>query len=203
MVRAAAARGVPWAAMATGCCLAASLMLPWVVWPGLSFGPTLFTTGLAALAAAAAFVLDEPAAEAVDAGPTTVRQRAQARALALLLPVGLGLVLVAGVELRSPFVPAAGLVLQVVGCVALGVTAASVLRTTGVAAPGDAAASGVALVLLVAGRSEPFHTWVLMFPSDPGVVWTRTVLLWTGLLALCAVLLWVTTRDPLAGDRAA
>ncbi len=187
----------------TGCGVAAALLAPWVVWPALSFGPTLFAAGFAVLAAAAAFVLDEPAAEAVDAGPTTMRERALARGLALGLPAGLGLLAVGGVELRAPAVPATGLALEVLGCVVLGVTVAAVLRATGFATPGDAAASGVALALLACARLEPFRTWVLMFPSDPDAVWGRTVLLWAGLMALCAAALWVCTRDPLAGQRAA
>ena len=193
-------RGVPWTAVTMSSALAALLMVPWVAWPTVSFGPMMLTSGFAILGAAAAFVLDEPSADAVDAGPTTRRQRSMVRSLALVLPLSVGLAAVAGLEARTPLVPARGLVLQVVGCVLLGLTAAAVSRSRGVASPGDAAASGVGLLLLVCAHLEPLRSWVLVFNLGDDPWWDRTMSLWAVLVVGCGCVLVVTTRDPLAGS---
>ncbi len=194
-----AVRGVPWPPLVTGSTVAALLMSCWVFWPQISVGASLFATGFAVLGATAGFALDEAAADAVDASPTTCRERTAVRAFSLALPVGLGLAAAAGLKVRAPATPVWGLALEIVGCVAVGLTTAAVLRWLGLRCPGDAAASGAGVILLI-GVGEPFSRWFLVLPLEPYDFWARTVAFWLGVLLVCAAALVVATRDPLAGQ---
>ena len=74
-----------------------------MVWPGA--GRALLPLSFVLLAAAAAFVLDEPASPVVDVVPTGPGRRTAVRALALLVPLGVGGALVLAVALRLLTLP--------------------------------------------------------------------------------------------------
>lgn len=193
-------RGVPWSALLGGTAVAAALLGAEVAWTGVPSGPVLFALGLALLGVASAFVLDEPAADAVEAVPATLRQRTLCRGLALAVPLGVGLAATWGRELRVSGTPGLGLALEVTGCVALGVTVAAMLRRRGLPTPGDLAAVCVGPVLLVCALGEPVGRWVLVFPLAEYSLWSRTVALWLLVIVGCVLLVALSTRDPLAGS---
>ncbi len=190
-------QGVPWSALLGVTAVAAVLLGAQVAWTEVPSGSVLFALGLALLGIASAFVLDEPAAEAVDAAPATLRQRTLGRGLALAVPLAVGLAATGGRELRLAGTPGLGLLLEVTGCVAVGVTVAAALRRRGMAAPGDLAAVCVGPVLLLCALAEPLGRWVLVFPLADYSLWSRTAALWVVALALCAGTLVLATRDPL------
>ena len=180
--------------------MAAVLLGAQVAWTEVPSGAVLFALGLALLGVASAFVLDEPAADAVDAVPATLRQRTLCRGLALAVPLAVGLAATWGRELRLAGTPGLGLVLEVTGCVALGVTVAAALRRRGMAAPGDLAAVCVGPALLVCALGEPVGRWVLVFPLADYSLWSRTVALWLLVLGGCVLVVAASTRDPLVGS---
>ena len=133
-----------------------------VAWRGGA--PALLPISFALLAAAAAFLLDEPASEVVDVTPTGPGRRTAVRALALLVPLGVGAGLVLAFALRQtrPSWPEVGLALA--GNVLLGFAIACVARRrTG--EPGPVAASAVVAALIVPGLLPPVARWVHTFPA--------------------------------------
>jgi hypothetical protein len=158
----------------------------------------LLAMGLAGLAASAAFVLDEPAAAAVDAAPRGQFWRSTTRALLLVIPLAAGaaVLLVVG-TLRDGGLSEGGL-LALGGLVAVAVAVAAVARRTR-PAPGEWAGSAVALVAVALGLIEPFARWVVLLPDGPASV--RAAAVWAALVVLSLGTVAWATRDPLARVR--
>ena len=160
-------------------------------------GTALLAIAFTLLAAAAAFALDEPAHQVVDVTPTSPARRTGSRALALLAPAAAGGVLTLAAELRGlpPPWPATGLAL--VGNVALGFTAACLVRTRN-GEPGAAAATAVALILM-APLLVPFVARrVSTFPASQGSGLSSNTVWWT-VLALCVPAVAVSVESRLLG----
>ena len=87
-------------------------------------GTGLLAIAFTLLAAAAAFVLDEPASQVVDVTPTGPARRTGIRALALLAPVAAGAVLILAAAQRGLALPWAATGLALCGNVVLGFTVA-------------------------------------------------------------------------------
>jgi hypothetical protein len=152
-----------------------------VVFPAAA--TALFPIAFTLLAAAGAFVLDEPASLVVDVTPTGPVRRIGIRALALLAPVAAGAVLMlAGAQpgLALPW-PATGLALG--GNVMLGFAVACVARTrTG--EPGAPASVAAVLILMAPSLLPSVARRVSTFPTSGGNGLSSNTVWWT-VLAVC------------------
>lgn len=187
-------RGVDWAVVLGGSSIGAAILAGCVVFA--ADGPPLIYVRLAlvALAGAAAFVLDEPAADAVDAVPTTRRRRTAVRTTAVALPFAVWTAGVLALELRSAVTPVAALLVEGGGVLALAVALAAVLRLTGRVEPGEIVASVLgAAILAVLTFNPPPHS-VPLFPVGEG--WAASTSLWGSLAVAAATLVVAVSRDP-------
>jgi hypothetical protein len=145
----------------------------------------------ALLAAAAAFVPDEPASLVVDVTPTGPVRRTAIRSLALLAPLAAGAVLMLAGALRGLALPWAATGLALAGNVVLGFAAACVARTrTG--EPGAAAATAVVLILMAPSLLPPVARRVSTFPASGGGLSSNTV--WWTVLVVCAAAVAVSVN---------
>jgi hypothetical protein len=188
------ARGVDRRAVGGGCLVGAALLTTGVVLAEEAPLLTLLRLALVPLAAAAAFVLDEPAA-AVDAVPRTLRRRTGNRAVVLGLPLVLWAAGIAAVEWRVPATPATGLLLEGIGVLAVTLALAALLRWGGRAEPGEVTAAAVGGAILTLAVFDVPSWWpVPIFPRDAG--WPASTVLW-GLLAVAsAVVVACASREP-------
>jgi hypothetical protein len=145
----------------------------------------LFPIAFTLLAAAAAFVLDEPASLVVDVTPTGPVRRTAIRSLALLAPLAAGAVLMLAGALRGLALPWAATGLALAGNVVLGFALACVARTrTG--EPGAPAAATVVLILMAPSLLPPVASRVSTFPASGGDGLSSNTVWWT-VLAACLV----------------
>ena len=143
------------------------------------------------LAAAAAFVLDEPASLVVDVTPTGPVRRTAIRSLALLAPLAAGAVLMLAGALRGLALPWAATGLALAGNVVLGFAAACVARTrTG--EPGAAASAAVVLILMAPSLLPPVGRRVSTFPASGGGLSSNTV--WWTVLIVCVAAVAVSVN---------
>jgi fluoride ion exporter CrcB/FEX len=171
------------------------------IWPESGFAATGIRLSLVCLAASASFVLDEPAAAAVDSAPTTLRARTAIRLLGVAVPASVGVCGLWAINMRlaatsSSRLPYGGLLLQLAGCILLGLAAAAFTRRF-IPVPGDLVSGAVAGVLTTLVMYNPFARWVDVFPLSPQDRWSRAVTLWTVVCLICLASLARATRDPL------
>lgn len=187
-------RGVDWAVVLGGSSLGAAILAGCVAFAG--DGPPLIFVRLAlvALAGAAAFVLDEPAADAVDAVPTTRRRRTAVRTTAVALPFAVWTAGVLALEQRSVVTPVAALLVEGGGVLALAVALSAVLRLTGRVEPGEIVASVLGAAILAVLIFDPLPQSVPLFPVGEG--WAASTSLWGSLAVAAATLVVVVSRDP-------
>lgn len=146
---------------------------------------TLFPLAFTLLAAAAAFVLDEPASQVVDVTPTGPVRRTGIRALALLAPVAAGAVLMLAGSQRGLTLPWPATGLALAGNVVLGFAVACVARTrTG--EPGAPASATVVLILMAPTLIPAVARRMSTFPATGGEGLSSNTVWWT-VLALCGV----------------
>jgi hypothetical protein len=154
---------------------------------GVAFTATdtvLFPIAFTLLAAAAAFVLDEPASLVVDVTPTGPVRRTAIRALALLTPLATGAVLMLAGALRGLALPWAATGLALTGNVVLGFALSCVARTrTG--EPGAPACATVVLILMAPHLVPQVTRQVSTFPTSDGHGLSSNTVWWT-VLAVCA-----------------
>jgi hypothetical protein len=165
-----------------------------VTWPGS--GSALLPIAFALLAAAAAFLLDEPASAIVDVTPAGPGRRAGVRALGLVVPLGVGVLLVVALALRGGRPPWGEVSLALAGNVLLGFTVACVARRR-VGEPGAVAAGAVVAVLVGPGLFPPVSRWVHPFPaagSAPGGL--PVTVLWWGVGGMCVVAIAMSLAAP-------
>lgn len=192
---------LPWRPLATASIAALCFLSIVAVWPESGFAAVGIKLALVCLAAAACFVLDEPAAAAVDSAPTTLRTRTAIRLVGVAVPasVGAGSLLVINMRLAttsSARLPYDGLLLQLAGCLLIGVASAAFTRRF-ITEPGDLVSGVVAVVLTTLVVYNPFARWVDVFPLSPQDRWSRAVAMWTIVCLLCLATLARATRDPL------
>ena len=151
----------------------------------------LFPIAFTLLAAAAAFVLDEPASQVVDVTPTGPVRRTAIRSLALLAPLAAGAVLMLAGALRGLALPWAAAGLALAGNVVLGFAAACVARTrTG--EPGATASAAVVLILMAPTLLPPVARRVSTFPTSSDGLSSNTV--WWTILAVCVAAVAVSVN---------
>jgi fluoride ion exporter CrcB/FEX len=176
------------------------------VWPDSGFAGVGIKLALVCLAAAACFVLDEPAAAAVDSAPRTLRARTVIRLAGVAIPATVGAAGFVAIAARlgpSPYgqgpfgeLPVGGLLLQLAGCLLLGVATAAFARRF-IPEPGDLVSGLVAGGLTTLVIYNPFSRWVDVFPLSPEDRWSRSVVLWSIVCLLSLVTVARATRDPL------
>lgn len=187
-------RGLDWAVVLGGSGLGGAILLPCILLAPDAAPVAYVRLALVALVAAGAFVLDEPAAAAIDATPATLAQRTTARVSGLLPPLAVWTVGVLALEQRHDQTPAAALLVEGAGAMAVALALAAVLRRAGHAEPGEAVATvcGSAILGLIlfdtALRSVPF------FPIDQA--WAASTALWTCLTLASAILTVGVSGDP-------
>jgi hypothetical protein len=159
-------------------------------------GPPLVYVRLAlvALAAAAAFVLDEPAAAAVDAVPATRRRRTVARVTVVLVPFAVWAVGITALEWRNAATPVGALLVEGAGVLAVAVAAAASLRLAGRSEPGEVVSAALGAALLAVVIFDPPPRSVPPFPLGDG--WAASTVLWASVLAVAAGVVTASSRDP-------
>jgi hypothetical protein len=164
--------------------------------PRHPFAPSFLLLGLIALAAAASFVLDDPAAEMVASAPRSLRRRTAGRAIAIALPFAVGVAGIALIDQRNPDLPFVGVLLEMSGALVVGFATSAafgVFRAT----PGEIAGTVVGIGLLVLAFTNPLGRWVTVFALSPDDLWARTATLWLALLLVAVAVIAWATRDPL------
>ena len=192
-------RAVPLAPVLGGTALGAVALAVdnWLVRGGP--GSALMWFALAGFATAAAFVLDEPSAAAVDAVPVRRRTRNARRLLVGLVPVagwlgGTAATVRSGTDLSWPALAVTGS-----GFLVVTLCAAAVLRRLGQDTPGELVAAAAGAVVVVALIVAPPKIGPLLEAYD---VSTRATALWLVLAAASVVLMCWASSDPLARWRA-
>ncbi|HEX2809263.1 MAG TPA: hypothetical protein VHN80_24120 [Kineosporiaceae bacterium] len=187
-------RGVDLAAVLGGSALGATILAGCVAFA--ADGPPLGYVRLAlvALAAGAAYVLDEPAAAAVDAVPCTRRRRTAARATAVVAPYSVWAGGISALELRNAVTPVGSLLVEGAGVLALAVALAAGLRLAGHTQPGEIVASVLGAAVLAVLIFNPPPRSMPLFPVGDG--WAASTALWSCLTVIAAALTIAASRDP-------
>lgn len=172
------------------------LLLVGAIWSGSPVAGTAVTVGVPLLAAAAAYVLDEAASEAVAAVPTSLRARSMTRLVVAAAIVGVGALALGVGALRSGSSAKAGITVQLVGLTLVAVAASAAARRR-VGEPGEAVGGALLALVLALALTHPFDRWVALFPSEPDLRWGVSLALWAAVAVASLTALWVATRDPL------
>ena len=191
------AAGIPWRPVAALTSVGLLLLGVAATWTTSAVAGTALVVGVAALAAATAYVLDEAAAEAVGAAPTSLWRRSRSRLVVAGGVLVAGLVGVAALAVRSGSSARLGVMVWLTGCVLVAVAAAAALRRH-VPEPGDAVGGALLTVVIALAVVNPLWRWVDVFPSEPDARWASSFVLWGVVGAICLVVLARATRDPLA-----
>lgn len=182
-------RSLPVGAVAAAVLTAALLLWavdrrPWQLWP-------LVGVAVAALGAAAARLVDEPAAAVVDTLPRALWWRTTAR----LVPAGLlaAAWVAAASRVDTGNVGHSGLLrVQGPAVLLIAMAAGTALRRRGRAVPGPAVGSAVLLLLTAVALADPARGVLPLFPYGNDAPWTTAVWWWSGLAAAAALLLVVS-----------
>lgn len=187
-------RGLNWAVVLGGSAVGAGILAGCLAYA--ADGPPLLYVRLAlvALAAAAAFVLDEPAAAAVDAVPVTRRSRTAARATAVALPLAVWTTGVLALERRNSVTAAGALLVEGAGVLTVAVALSAILRLTGRDEPGEVVASVLGASMLAVLIFNPSPGSVHLFPDGDG--WAASTALWASLMSASVMLVIAASRDP-------
>jgi hypothetical protein len=191
------AAGIPWRPVAALTSVGLLLLGVAATWTTSAVAGTALVVGVAALAAATAYVLDEAAAEAVGAAPISLRRRSRARLLVAGAVLVAGSMGVAALAVRSGLSARFAVMVWLTGCVLVAVAAAAALRRH-VPEPGDAVGGALLTVVIALAVVNPLSRWVDVFPSEPDARWASSFVLWGGVGAICLAVLTRATRDPLA-----
>jgi hypothetical protein len=184
-------RGVDWLVVGGGSTIGVAILAGCVA--AAEHGPPFWSVrlGLITLVGASAYVLDEPAAAAVDAVPTTRRRRTGVRTTAAALPLAVWAAGVLALEQRNPVTPAGALLVEGAGAVATAVAAAALVRWAGRNEPGEVVATTAGAVILGLVIFDPPQS-VPLFPVDHG--WAASTRLWSGIaVAAIAVVVAAST----------
>jgi hypothetical protein len=187
-------RGLDWAVVVAGSTVGAAILGACVAFA--ADGPPFWFLRLAliSLVAGAAFVLDEPAAAAVDAVPITRRRRTAARATAAALPLAVWASGVLALEQRNNVTQVGALLVEGAGVLAVAVALAAVLRMAGRNEPGEIVATVLGAALLAVLIINPPPRSVPLFPMYEG--WAASTSLWSCVAVAAAALVVLASHDP-------
>lgn len=186
-------RGIDWAVVlgASGC--GAAILLGCLVFTGDTPPLGYLRLALLALVATSAFILDEPAAAAVDATPTPLTRRTALRATALTVPVAIWVLGLLAVEQRTASTPVLALLVEGTGAMAVAVALAACLRMAGNDEPGEVIASVCGAAILAILLLNPLPPSVPVFPVTEG--WAASSALWASLTLTSVVVTVSVSRD--------
>ncbi len=190
------ATGIPWRPVTTLTTAGLLLIAVAATWTTSAVAGTAVVVGVAMLAAATAHVLDEAAAEAVAATPTSLRARSLARLRVAAAVLVLGSLGVSVLALASGQSSRLGVMVWLTGCVMIAAAAAAALRRH-MAEPGEVVAGAVLLVVIAMAIVNPLARWVDVFPSEPGQRWVGSFMVWGAVGVVCLAVLAHATRDAL------
>jgi len=187
-------RAVPWAPVVGGTALGALALVVdgWLVRGGP--GSALLWFAHAGFASAAAFVLDEPSAAAVDAVPVPRRTRNARRLLVGLVPIAGWLGGTAALARSGPDLSWSALAVTGSAFLVVTLCAAAVLRRLGHDTPGELVAAAAGAVVVLALIVAPPKIGPVLEAYD---VSTRATALWLVLAAAAVVLMTWAGSDPL------
>ena len=186
-------RGVDWAVVLGASGIGGAILLGCIIFTGDTPPLTYLRLALLALVAAAAFILDEPAAAAVQATPTTLLRRTAVRAVALGVPVAVWVLGLLAIEQRAAPTPFLALLLEGAGAVAVAVALAACLRLTGNHEPGDIIASVCGAAILTVLLLDPLPRSLLLFPTAEG--WAPSSALWASLILMSTLVTIGVSQD--------
>lgn len=186
-------RGVDWAVVLGGSGCGAGILLGCIIFTGDTPPLTYLRLALLALVAAAAFILDEPAAAAVQATPTTLIRRTAVRTTALGAPVSVWVLGLLGIEQRAASTPTLALLLEGAGAMAVAVALAACLRLAGDNEPGDIIASVCGAAILAILLLNPLPRSLPLFPIAEG--WATSSALWASLILASTLVTIGVSRD--------
>lgn len=189
---------VPWRPV-TGLAAAAGLLVAvasvWVTSPVSTFALVL---GVAALAASVAHLLDEAAAEAADATPTTLRARTAARTTVAVPLVATGVLGLAPLVIRTGSSAPLAAAVQMAGFSLVALAVAATLRRR-VPEPGEVVAGGMVALVLALAVSRPVDRWVDLFAPAGSDRWAGSLVVWTVVGVTSSLVIAYAARDPLGG----
>lgn len=187
-------RGVDWVTVLVGSVVGAAMLGGCVAFA--ADGPPFWFVRLAliTLVIAAAFVLDEPAAAAVDAAPVTRRRRTAARTTALSLPLAVWAGGVLALEQRNSVTPVGALLVEGAGVLVVAVALAAGLRLAGRNEPGEIVASVLGAGLLAVLILDPPPRSIPLLPTDEG--WAASTALWCSVLVAAVAVVIAASREP-------
>jgi len=186
-------RAVDWRAVLGASAVGATILVLCAAWPTSGLPLTYARLALIALAGAAAFVLDEPAASAVAAVPVTRGRRTAARSVAVGIPLGVWATGVGALALRHLGTPVRGLLVEGLGVLVLALAGAATSRLAGRDEPGELVASILGAMLLAVLLFDPPPHSVPLFPVEAG--WAASTLLWAGVAAVAGIVVTATCVD--------
>ena len=193
---AVAGLGVPWRPVMTFTVGGLLLVAVAAVWVTSPIAGIALQVSIPALAGAAAYLLDEPAAEAVAASPIPLRTRSGSRLVVAVAILGLGAFALGVLALRSGTSARLGIVVQLAGCILVAVAASATLRRR-TPEPGDAVSGGLVAFVLVLVLAQPFDRWIDLFPTEAGQRWAGSLTVWGVVAAVSVAAATYATRDPL------
>lgn len=188
--------GVPWRPVAFLTSAGLILLAVPSTWATSVLARIALPVGLASLAAATAYLLDEAAAEAVAATPTSLRARSLERLRLAGVVLALGVLGIAAGAVRTDSAARLGVVAELAGCMVAAVAAAAALRRR-VPEPGEVVGAGVLAVVVPLALVRPLDRWVDLFPTEAGARWPGSFVAWGLVTAAALVTLGRATRDPL------
>ncbi len=186
-------RAAPWSALLGAATAAAALLGLAVMARRTELVVPLTLLGLGACGGAAAYTLDEAAAEIADATPTSRPRRLGWRLTVVVVPGTvsmLGLLAVVQGASWGRTLPVA------LGTVAVGVATAAVLRRAGRPAPGDLAGPVALGVILLTVATDPLRRWFTLVPLGGSAPTSRTALAWGVTAGVCLLVVLGCERDP-------
>lgn len=152
--------------------------------------------GLAICAGSAAYLLDGDTDRIADATPTSRVRRLGWRTLMVPVPAAVAIIGLSTMDHLDPRSHWLRLVPVALGTLAVGVAAASALRRSGSATPGDLAGvlsfTGTVLLLVV----DPLRRWLPAAPLGRSPYPDRSLLLWAGIALTSLVVTIACNRDP-------
>ncbi len=190
------AAALPWRAVASLTGAGLLLLAVTAAWPASAVSGLSLVVAIGALAAAAAYLLDEAAAEAVATTPMCLRTRSSARLAWAAAVFGTGLVGLGAVAQRSDSGARLGLAVPLAGCILLAVACSATLRRR-VAEPGELVGATLLALVVALAVARPFGRWVDLFPADAAGRWGGAISLWTGTGVVSIVAIAHALRDPL------
>ena len=187
-------RGVDWAAVLGGCTVGALILAGCVAFTSDAPPLSYLRLGLVALAAAAAFVLDEPAAAAVDAVPRTRRHRTAVRTAVVVLPFAIWAGGIGALAQKVSVAPVGALLVEGGGVLTVTVALGAILRMAGRSEPGEIVSVVMCTSVLALLVFNPPPHLGTPFPLDGD--WTASTVLWAAITVAGAILVVAASRDP-------